>query len=74
MMISRLAARARGGSSRLHVRSLSSAGTLYTHRGIPSPDIVHMYLAEAGATDLVSYESTNVNSKCFVTRTDEPAL
>lgn len=54
-----------GGARRLtrgiYHRNLSSVGTLYTHRGIPSPDIVHMYLEEAGSTDIVTYENTNVN-------------
>lgn len=44
-------------------------GTLYTAPGTPSPDTVHMYLHEAGATDLLTIEKTNINKA--VNRSEE---
>ena len=42
-------------------RAMSTLGTLYTAPGTPSPDTVHMYLHEAGATELVNIEKVNIN-------------
>ena len=55
----------------MHVAAVGQipvAGTLHTHQGIPSPDIVHMYLHEANVEGL-KFERTNVNK--MVNRTAE---
>ena len=40
---------------------MSTIGTLHTAPGTPNPDVVHMFLHEAGAEDWVSIQKVNIN-------------